>query len=516
MSDKHDLSQSHGHVNPFFATFNGTSLASFHQWEKKTLDECIAEEKRVAEILQKAAAEVTANDEGVMNFDTLTMWSGDTQEKTHKLIEFHSQLVGVRNALDQKRRTAQMEELTAAEIIARNGGGDAQGVIEAAIRKQINPSDLVSEACKTQHGKSFREKLTEIANGQLQHMSVDLEFDKNMSAREFFAATFKTSAGWDPFVEREPGWIPSRTTPIQVTDIVPMFMTERDAVKWMEETTYTPAAAETAEDGMVPESAYALTERTQPVQRVAHILPVTEEQMDDEPQVRDYINYIMPIGVRQRLDGQIISGDGAAPNLMGMLAYGASGASSARAATDQSGRMSLYRYTSNASVGNVTGITKPWNVILSSCYQVKDHGMGILGMQMPTHAVLHPNIYLSCLQSESASGGYYVGGPASPLLGTAWGLGVVETTHLTDAVSANAGAPASRRIGGIIGDFSPMFIRLYMRHEFRTEFGLNGTDFRQYRTSVRSSVRACLAILRAGAFSALINPKAAGTVQTDA
>ena len=48
-------------------------------------------------------------------------------------------------------------------------------------------------------------------------------------------------------------------------------------------------------------------------------LPVTDEQLEDEPQVRGYINNRLPFMIRQRLDLQILVGNGTAPNLRGIL-----------------------------------------------------------------------------------------------------------------------------------------------------------------------------------------------------
>lgn len=529
-----DFSASGGHVNPFMATFNGTSVTAYHQWETKPLEEITAEEERISRVLRKAAMQVTERD-GVMNFDGLDMWSGDTQEKTHKLIEIHSQLCGVRAALNGKRQAKQIEEMNAADLIRRNApnGGNGTGHVndlnqidptQFQQRTGMMPSEALAQACEEQHGMGLGAAL-EAYSGRV--LAVDRTFDEMTPGHVFKAAVFETG-DWDPFITREPGWIPSRQRPIQVSDIVTIFMTAKDAIQWMEETTYSApptgqqtsgAAAridgitERAEGEAVGESAYSLTERSESVRRIAHYLPVTEESLADEPQVRGYLDYVMPLGVRQRLDGQIINGSGAAPNIAGILAYGFTrDRGTAGSGLDpHQGGVAVKKYT-RASGANGR-IAKPWNVLLEANYQIRDHGMGILGMQVPTHAVLNPNIYLECLLSESSSGGYYIGGPASPLLDRAWGMDVVQTTHLTDARSTNG--KANRMCGGIIGDFSPMFIRMYLRHDVRTEFGYISDDFQRFRISIRSSCRGALAVMRAAAFCALVNPIAAGTAPTD-
>ena len=488
-----DLSQSQGHVNPFMATFNPASVAAFHKWNNKTLDESVAEEKKLNHLLSQAAEQVTTVD-GVMNFDGLTLWSGDTQEKTGKLIEFHSQLCGVRESIQGKRRADFEKQQAAARekrglIDANHGGGPQGGPMEVQMQRRQPISAAIAEACEKQHKKSFGDALEGLTAGGV--LTIDRKFDPSMTAQEFRAATFDTDA-WDPFVTRQPGYVPSITQPLSVSDIITMIMTNRDAVEWMEETSNVPAAAETLENVAVSEAEYGLTMRTQPVRRIGHFLPVTEEAMADEPRVRGYLDYVMPLGVKQRLDQQIIQGNETGANLGGIL----KNAAQAAPGTD------LFDIP-----GAAVGITKPWNVLLDAQYRVRQHGMGILGMQIPSHALLHPSIYLECLRSESSSGGYYVGGPQTAMLNNAWGMQVVQTSHLSNAPSDNG--YGSWEFGGIIGDFSPMFIQLFMRHEFRTEIGYVNTDFTQFRVSMRSSVRAALALMRQKAFCAMINRTAA-------
>jgi HK97 family phage major capsid protein len=128
-----------------------------------------------------------------------------------------------------------------------------------------------------------------------------------------------TVAGWDPEEVRNGKVVPFATRPIQVADLFPQTETTQSAIQYMEETTYTNAAAEIAEAGTFPEAALALTEQTVLVRKIAVFLPVTDEQLEDEPQVRGYIDNRLPFMIRQRLDSQLLVGNGTAPNLRGLL-----------------------------------------------------------------------------------------------------------------------------------------------------------------------------------------------------
>jgi HK97 family phage major capsid protein len=48
-------------------------------------------------------------------------------------------------------------------------------------------------------------------------------------------------------------------------------------------------------------------------------IPVTDEQLEDVPQVQGLINNRLPAMLRRRLDSQLVNGDGTAPNLRGLL-----------------------------------------------------------------------------------------------------------------------------------------------------------------------------------------------------
>lgn len=160
--------------------------------------------------------------------------------------------------------------------------------------------------------KSLRQAAAAGEHGAMKRLSVALnEVD--------LKTIFSRAAGWDPFVARQPGVVLSAQQQPAVADLIPLSETAQAAVKWMLETTYTNNAAETAEGGNSPESAFALTEQTTPVNKIAVTLPLTDEQLEDEPRARDYLNNRLTLNLKQRLDMQLLVGNGTAPNLRGLL-----------------------------------------------------------------------------------------------------------------------------------------------------------------------------------------------------
>mgnify|MGYP000278843274 CR=1 FL=1 len=130
----------------------------------------------------------------------------------------------------------------------------------------------------------------------------------------------ETGAGWAPWSERRSTVIDYATRPIELIDIIPSTTTgATGSLNYFEETTFTNNAAETAEGATPGEDAFALTERTATIRKIAVTLPVTDEQLEDEPRVQGYLDNRLPFSVRQRLSLQIAAGDGSAPNLRGVL-----------------------------------------------------------------------------------------------------------------------------------------------------------------------------------------------------
>lgn len=149
------------------------------------------------------------------------------------------------------------------------------------------------------------------------------------------SAAFKTKGATStvelktPFISTT-GWVPESTRSGLVT-LKPMVMApsivdhlvslpvSQNAYKYMEETTYTNAAAETAEGGTYQEATLALTERSEVVQKVAVWLSMTDEQLEDVDGARAYVNARLENMMRQRLDLQVLAGDGSSPNLRGTV-----------------------------------------------------------------------------------------------------------------------------------------------------------------------------------------------------
>src|SRR5262249_46467240 len=116
-----------------------------------------------------------------------------------------------------------------------------------------------------------------------------------------------------------PGILPLGTRPLVVADLLMPGTTGSNSVTYMQESTFTNAAAPVAEGAAKPESALVFTAVTEPSSKFAHWLPVSDELLEDVPAISAYIDGRLRVGVQLAEDDQLLNGNGTAPNLRGIL-----------------------------------------------------------------------------------------------------------------------------------------------------------------------------------------------------
>ena len=214
---------------------------------------------------------------------------------------------------------------------------------------------------------------------------------------------FQTSAGW-PLRATRTGRVefdPQR--PISVAEFLPVIPTTQNSVIHMEETTFTNNAAEAAEGASFGEAALALTQRTNAVEKVAVTIPFTDEQVEDEPQALAYLEQRLEYMLRARIDLQILTGNGATPNLLG--------------------------------TNSVTGIqtqAKSTDTGPDAVHKLLTKIRGTAGFTEPNVAFFHPSDWQDIRLLRTADGIYIFGNPTEVGPETIWGVPVVQTTAATE------------------------------------------------------------------------------------
>lgn len=293
---------------------------------------------------------------------------------------------------------------------------------------------------------------------KLDHLPSDMFAKASQFATMGAKALMTTDAGWGPESVRLPGFVEGVSRPLQLLDIIPVAQTGQEQVVYMEETTRTHAAAETAEGGTYNESEFVLTERTSPVRKITDSLPVTDEQLEDVAQVQSYINGRLVFGVRQRLDGQVLLGDGAGSNLIGL----------------------------ENLVGKQTQ-AKGADPVPDAFYKAMVK-VRVTGRAMPTHHVMNPTDWQGVRLLRTADGMYIWGNPSEAGPERMWGLPVVQQ---------DAGAAGT----GYVGSFMPQWVNLFERRGIDVQVGYTGTQFTEGKRTVRADMRAALVFYRPSAFA---------------
>jgi len=266
-----------------------------------------------------------------------------------------------------------------------------------------------------------------------------------------------TSAGWAPENLRLDDAVLSAQRPIAVADHVPFFSTEQAAVVYMLESTFTNNAAEASEGAAFGEAALALTETTSTVRKIAVALPVTDEQLSDVGGVRDYINQRLSYMIRARLDSQILTGNGSAPNLEGLNS------------------VSGINTTAKGSDPTPDAIYKS----IRKCRAV--------GFANPTVVFVHPSDWEAIRLLRDTNGNYIWGPPSASAPITIFGLPVVETTAATENTIS-------------LGDLQG-YSGLFVRRGVDIETGWTGTQFTEGEVTIRATMRVAMVWFRASALA---------------
>lgn len=120
----------------------------------------------------------------------------------------------------------------------------------------------------------------------------------------------------------KPGIIAGAFRSLTVLDAIMMGTTSSNTVHYTRELLYTNAAAETIESGTKPQSTLTFEALSVPVRTIAHFIKVSRQVLDDAPLLQSYIDRRMRHGVLNRMEAQILTGNGTTPNISGITTSG--------------------------------------------------------------------------------------------------------------------------------------------------------------------------------------------------
>ena len=197
--------------------------------------------------------------------------------------------------------------------------------LEAPVDSDI-PAQAGNEPIRT---KSLGEQFAESEALQMYNEKGVKGVDSHLDVKAYEMKTLLTTTGYPPESLRAPGIIETATRdPQSVIGLFSVINTNQNSYPYLTESTFTNNAAEAAEGAAFGEAALAFTEATESIRKFAVSLPVTDELLADVPAVQGYIDSRLRLMLQLRLDSQLISGNGTAPNIEGLLDAGKSSVNS--------------------------------------------------------------------------------------------------------------------------------------------------------------------------------------------
>jgi HK97 family phage major capsid protein len=174
-----------------------------------------------------------------------------------------------------------------------------------------------------------------------------------------------TNAIGNTWGERQPGIVSGAFRNLTILDRLNSVTTSAPSITYVRENVFTNSAAETAEAGQKPESSLTLTEVTEPIQTIAHWIKITKQLASDNTALSAYIDTRMTYGVLLRLENQLISGNGTAPNISGLTKSGNFTAHGYTAANLTSAGLTNNRFDLiGATIGDTQAADYPADTIL--------------------------------------------------------------------------------------------------------------------------------------------------------
>lgn len=259
----------------------------------------------------------------------------------------------------------------------------------------------------------------------------------------------------------QPGILPKLFERLTVADLMASGSTSSNLVRYMRETLATNGADGVAEGADKPESALEFDAVDEPVKKIATFLPVTDEMIEDAPQLRSYIDARLRLFVQIEEERELLNGDGV-NEVAGLI-----------------GRIPAANKGLRKSGANMTDADHLFRAIS----RVRE------AFLEPDGIVIHPNDWEGIVLLKDANNLYMGGGPFNQEAGRSlWGLNVVVTSAVPE------GAP----IVGAFGSASQVF----RKGGLSVEASNSHSDyFVKNKTAIRAEERLAMAVYRPEAFA---------------
>ena len=200
---------------------------------------------------------------------------------------------------------------------------------------------------------------------------------------------------------RRPGIVPLLLENLQLLNLITFIPVTTETVEYVYEKTFTNAAVETLEAHAAGEGTIDLDVASTTVKWIPFTIPATRQILADESRMQSWIEQKIVYGIRDRLQRQIVNGNGIGPNLRGITAT--PNILTLDWTTD---------HTANKSDVLADVVHRAKTKVIVATY----------GMYTPQTFILNPLDEEQIVLSKDKYGQYYFGGPQRDSAAPIWGM----------------------------------------------------------------------------------------------
>jgi len=131
-----------------------------------------------------------------------------------------------------------------------------------------------------------------------------------------------TSGSTTVFPQQQPAIIRGSFAPLTIRELFRAVPVSSNMVNSLREASWTNDAAEVSQGAAKAESDVTFEQYNVPITTVAHWIKVSNQLLADAPAITAYIDTRLRDGLAQRIDAQLLNGNGTSPNLSGLTDSG--------------------------------------------------------------------------------------------------------------------------------------------------------------------------------------------------
>lgn len=230
----------------------------------------------------------------------------------------------------QSDKLAAIESKTDAAIEKYHGQLAEKGKVDTEVKNEVREL--------TEKFKSLQDSMIDIAQKQTvaktesRALSAAEEFVKSEQYKQLVAGNTQrarievkntvTADSTTVFPDQRAGVIGGNFAPLTIRQVLRSIPVSSNMVNSLREASWTNDAAEVSEGGAKAESDATFEQYNVAITTVAHWIKVSNALLADAPAVAAYIEGRLRDGLAQRIDAQLLNGNGTAPNLSGLTDAG--------------------------------------------------------------------------------------------------------------------------------------------------------------------------------------------------